>query len=70
MFCIVSNHCPKAEANGHCSVFTEKGVAWRNRRGGFCVFPTLPEAKFATKPIKVTNALKASKRAAAGQATK
>jgi hypothetical protein len=68
MFCIVHNYCPKAAENGHCSVYAD--VAWRNRRGGCCSFPVLPEAKFAVKTVKATNALKASKRAAAGQAAK
>jgi len=67
MYCIIHSYCPKAVENGHCSVYSEAGVAWRNHRGGQCDFATLPEAK-TVAPVKKINALKASKRAATGVA--
>jgi hypothetical protein len=67
MFCILHQYCPKAGDNGHCTVYED--VRWRNRRGGFCSIATTPEqkldmAKHGKK--KVINALKESKRKAAG----
>jgi hypothetical protein len=70
MYCVFHNYCPKSVDNGHCSVFAS---TTRFARGvSRCVnVGALPEDKFvAKKDVKVTNALKASKRAAAGQAAK
>jgi hypothetical protein len=67
MYCILHQYCPKSTANGHCTVYAD--VRWRNRRGGFCPIATTPEqrmemAKSGKK--KAVNALKESKRKAAG----
>lgn len=67
MFCIFHQYCPKAVDNGNCSVFV--GTGRFNRGVTRCDNITaLPEDKFVVKKeTKKVNALKASKREAAGQ---
>ena len=67
MYCIFHDYCSKSGDNGHCTVFV--GTTRINRGVCRCTnVGALPEDKFVTKaPIKVKNALKASKQAAAGK---
>lgn len=67
MFCIFHQYCPKSADNGNCPIFVSP-VRF-NRGIVRCVnVGELPEDKFVVKtPVKVKNALKASKQAAAGK---
>jgi hypothetical protein len=58
-----SDRCSK-KANGLCPVFHYEGIALRNTRGACNFLGSAPEPKAASKKV---NALKASKRAAAGK---
>lgn len=66
-FCILHQYCPEKGDNGNCPKFV--GTTRINRGIFRCNFVgALPEDKFAAKKeVKVVNALKASKREAAGK---
>jgi uncharacterized small protein (DUF1192 family) len=72
MFCVLHQFCSKSVANGHCTVFTEEGVRHKNERVGNpslrCSVAEIPEDRIALrKQEKARNALKESKRKAAGK---
>jgi len=70
MFCILHHLCTKSVDNGHCSIFRDEAVRWRNTKVNVhpCSFATLPEKVIARrKRAKVINALKESKRKARGK---
>jgi len=72
MFCVLHHLCHKSGVNGHCTVFTEEGVRHKNERVGVpslrCSVAQIPEDRIALhKREKAKNALKESKRKAAGK---
>lgn len=67
MFCILHQYCPKAGANGHCTAYANS--KWWHTLGITCPVATTPEQRMVmatSSKKKAINALKESKRKAAG----